>query len=71
MVGIIFAATLGVTVGISRLADNWLVRQLATVYVEVFRNTPLLLQLFFWYFAVFLRLPITPFSHDFLIFSIN
>jgi len=42
--------------GIARLSDNWLVRQLL-VYVEIFRNTPLLLQLFFWYFAVFLRLP--------------
>lgn len=57
IVGIIIASVVGITVGISRLADNWLVRQLATVYVEVFRNTPLLLQLFFWYFAVFLRLP--------------
>jgi len=57
IVGLIFASVVGVIVGISRLSDNWLVRQLATVYVEVFRNTPLLLQLFFWYFAVFLRLP--------------
>ncbi len=55
--GIILATILGVTVGIGRLSDNWLVRQLATVYVEVLRNTPLLLQLFFWYFAVFLKLP--------------
>jgi general L-amino acid transport system permease protein len=55
--GIILATILGITVGISRLSDNWLVRQIATVYVETFRNTPLLLQLFFWYFAVFLRLP--------------
>ena len=55
--GIILATVLGVTVGISRLSDNWLVRKLATVYVENLRNTPLLLQLFFWYFAVFLKLP--------------
>ncbi|MEL6580059.1 MAG: ABC transporter permease subunit [Cyanobacteria bacterium J06621_12] len=55
--GIIIAAVLGITVGIARLSDNWLVRKLASVYVEVLRNTPLLLQLFFWYFAVFLRLP--------------
>ncbi len=54
---IILATIIGVTVGIGRLSDNWLVRQLATVYVEVLRNTPLLLQLFFWYFAVFLKLP--------------
>ncbi len=55
--GIIIALVLGITVGIGRLSDNWLVRQLATIYVETLRNTPLLLQLFFWYFAVFLRLP--------------
>lgn len=55
--GIILATILGITVGLSRLSDNWLVRQIATVYVETFRNIPLLLQLFFWYFAVFLRLP--------------
>lgn len=55
--GIILATGLGITVGIGRLSDNWLVRQIAGVYVEIFRNTPLLLQLFFWYFAVFLKLP--------------
>ena len=55
--GIILATGLGITVGIARLSDNWLVRFLATVYVETFRNTPLLLQLFCWYFAFFLQLP--------------
>ncbi len=55
--GIIIALVLGIFVGISRLSDNWLLRQLATIYVETLRNTPLLLQLFFWYFAVFLKLP--------------
>jgi len=50
----------GVTAGIARLSDNWLVRQLALVYVETLRNTPLLLQLFFWYFAVFLGFPRLP-----------
>ncbi|MEM7762005.1 MAG: ABC transporter permease subunit [Cyanobacteria bacterium P01_A01_bin.40] len=57
--GIIIATILGVTIGISKLSDNWLVSKLASAYVEVLRNTPLLLQLFFWYFAVFLRLPKT------------
>lgn len=57
ILGIILATIVGILVGIARLADNWLVRQLASVYVEVFRNTPLLLQLFFWYFALFLKLP--------------
>lgn len=55
--GIIFASIIGISVGVGRLSDNWLVKKLAGVYVEVLRNTPLLLQLFFWYFAVFLRLP--------------
>ena len=55
--GIIFASVIGVSVGIGRLSDNWLVKKLTGVYVEVIRNTPLLLQLFFWYFAVFLQLP--------------
>lgn len=55
--GIIFATIVGITVGIGRLSNNWLVRRLAGIYVEVIRNTPLLLQLFFWYFAVFLKLP--------------
>lgn len=57
IIGIILATLVGVTVGVARLSENWLVRQLAGVYVEIFRNTPLLLQLFFWYFAVFLKLP--------------
>ena len=55
--GVIFASIIGVSIGIARLSDNWLVKKLSGVYVEVLRNTPLLLQLFFWYFAVFLRLP--------------
>jgi general L-amino acid transport system permease protein len=55
--GIVFATVLGLTVGIARLSNNWLVRTLATVYVEAIRNTPLLVQLFFWYFAVILKLP--------------
>jgi len=57
VLGLILTTILGVIAGIARLSDNWLVRQIALVYVEIFRNTPLLLQLFFWYFAVFLRLP--------------
>jgi general L-amino acid transport system permease protein len=55
--GILLASGVGLTAGIARLSDNWLLRQLAMVYVELLRNTPLLLQLFFWYFAVFLSLP--------------
>ncbi|TAF04431.1 MAG: ABC transporter permease subunit, partial [Nostocales cyanobacterium] len=55
--GIILTTILGVTAGIARLSDNWLVRNISLVYVEIFRNTPLLLQLLFWYFAVFLSFP--------------
>jgi general L-amino acid transport system permease protein len=55
--GIILATVLGVLVGVSRLSGNWLVSRLALAYVECLRNTPLLVQLFFWYFAVFLQLP--------------
>jgi len=55
--GIALTTVVGVTVGLARLTDNWLVRQISRIYVETLRNTPLLLQLFFWYFAVFLNLP--------------
>ncbi len=57
VIGIVLATIAGLTVGISRLSDNWLLRTLAGLYVEIIRNTPLLLQLFFWYFAVFISLP--------------
>jgi general L-amino acid transport system permease protein len=57
VVGIVLATILGVVVGVARLSKNWLVRQLASAYVEVIRNTPLLVQLFIIYFAVFLQLP--------------
>ncbi len=57
--GMVLATVIGITVGIARLSDNWLVRSLAKVYVEGLRNLPLLLQLFFWYFAVFFNLPET------------
>jgi general L-amino acid transport system permease protein len=55
--GIGLATAIGGIVGLARLSENWLVRQLALIYVETLRNTPLLLQLFFWYFAVFFSLP--------------
>lgn len=55
--GIAFATILGFVIGIARLSSNWLIAKLATVYVEVIRNLPLLLQLLFWYFAVLKNLP--------------
>jgi general L-amino acid transport system permease protein len=51
------ATVIGFVAGIARLSDNWLVRQIAKIYVELLRNMPLLLQLLFWYGAVFLALP--------------
>lgn len=57
VLGLVFATLIGVGVGIARLSSNWLLRQLAGVYVEVLRNTPLLLQLVFWYFAAFVSGP--------------
>lgn len=56
-IGIAFATLLGFTIGIGRLSSNYLVSRLATVYVETIRNIPLLLQLFFWYFAVLKTMP--------------
>jgi general L-amino acid transport system permease protein len=47
--GIVLATVLGTLMGIARLSGNWLIRKLAQVYVETFRNIPLLLQLFFWW----------------------
>ena len=55
--GIVLATLLGFVVGIARLSKNWLVSRLALVYIETFRNIPLLLQIFFWYFAVLRAVP--------------
>jgi len=59
VIGIFFATILGVTVGISRLSQNYLISKAATCYVEIFRNIPLILQIFFWYFAALRALPLT------------
>jgi general L-amino acid transport system permease protein len=55
--GVVLATLLGFVIGIARLSGNWLVARLSTVYIEVIRNIPLLLQLLFWYFAVLQTLP--------------
>jgi len=55
--GILFATILGFIMGVARLSSNWLVAKIAMLYVEVFRNIPLLLQILFWYFAVLAPLP--------------
>jgi len=56
-IGIILATFLGAVVGISRLSPNYLIRKTASFYIEFFRNIPLLLQIFFWYFAALRALP--------------
>ena len=57
LLGIVLATFLGFLVGVARLSSNWLVNKISSVYIEIFRNIPLLVQLFFWYFGVFLLLP--------------
>ena len=57
VIGILLATFLGFVMGVARLSNNWLISRLAAVYVETLRNIPLLLQLFFWYFAVLRPLP--------------
>lgn len=54
---IIACTTLGFVIGVLRLSNNWLVSRVALAYVEIFRNTPLLIQVIFWYVGVFSILP--------------
>ena len=56
--GIIFCTILGVIIGIARLSSNFLIKNSAAWYVEFFRNIPLLLQIFFWYYAALRALPL-------------
>ncbi len=56
--GIITASIVGFLVGVGRLSKNWLIRQICTVYVQVFRNIPPLLVIFFWYLGVLSVLPL-------------
>ena len=56
--GIIFCTILGVIIGVARLSGNFLIRNSAAWYVEFFRNIPLLLQIFFWYYAALRALPL-------------
>ena len=58
VLGIIFCTIIGVIVGIARLSPNFLIRNSAAWYVEFFRNIPLLLQIFFWYYAALRALPL-------------
>ena len=56
-IGIVLTTILGTLVGIARLSTNWLVSRLAAVYIEVFQDIPILLQLFFWYAFFYEMLP--------------
>ena len=57
IVGIFFATILGFLVGIARLSNNWIINKIAYCYIEIVRNIPLLLQIFFWYFAALRAVP--------------
>ena len=56
-IGIIITLFLGTVIGVARLSSNWLVSKLATLYIEVFQDIPVLLQLFFWYAIFYESLP--------------
>ncbi|HEX2032488.1 MAG TPA: ABC transporter permease subunit [Actinomycetota bacterium] len=55
--GVMLASVVGLIMGVARLSSNWLVRRIAQAYVDFFRNTPILIQIIFWWAAVFLALP--------------
>ncbi len=57
VLGILLATVIGFMVGLARLSDNWLVSKLAFIYVEIFRNLPLLIQILFWYVLLIEILP--------------
>jgi general L-amino acid transport system permease protein len=57
VVGIFLATVIGLIFGVARLSTNWLVSKIALTYVEIFRNTPVLVQLLVIYFVVFLQMP--------------
>ncbi len=70
-IGIILTVILGTVLGVARLSTNWLVSKLAAVYIEVFQDIPILLQLFFWYTFFYEMLPLpqealNPFTGMFL-----
>lgn len=74
VVGCLLALILGFTVGIARLSKNWLIQKVATTYIELFRNIPVLLQILFWYSAVLKPLPGPRELHqagDSVFFSLN
>lgn len=69
--GIVLATIWGVILGVARLSQNWMIRKLAAVYVEVVRNIPVLILIFFFFFAGFAQLPVIndPFEARWLLAS--
>lgn len=57
LIGVVLASFIGVLVGVMRLSANWLIRTIATIYIELLRNIPLAVQIVFWYSAVLLPFP--------------
>ncbi len=64
ILGIFLATILGFLIGVARLSNNWLLSKIATVYIETFRNIPLLIQIFFWYIVVLRAMPSARNSHS-------
>ena len=58
VMGVILAIALGIVVGVARMSNNWIVSRIALAYIEFFRNVPLLVQLFFWFYIVLALPPI-------------
>ena len=56
-IGVVIATVLGFVIGVARLSPNFIISRLAGIYIEIVRNVPLLLQLFFWYFAILSAMP--------------
>ncbi|MEO1522157.1 MAG: ABC transporter permease subunit [Cyanobacteria bacterium J06633_2] len=67
VVGIVLATVVGILAGVASFSENWLVYKISRAYVGLVRNVPLLLQLFFWYFAVFFQFP--PPAEQIVLFS--
>ena len=57
LLGILFATALGIFIGVMRLSPNFLINRIAAIYIDIFRNIPLLVLLIFWAQAVFLKMP--------------
>ena len=55
--GVFLSTVVGFLVGVGRLSGNWLIARLSAIYIEIFRNIPVLLQILFWYIAVLRTLP--------------